>query len=82
VAFSYPSLDLGTLAIVASSVGIVFLLPELSHKFTAQRYGYWADYDTHVKLYQIMGFKLISMTFQEMWQILPQLIKICQYLND
>ncbi|MCE8429212.1 MAG: hypothetical protein J5U19_12585 [Candidatus Methanoperedens sp.] len=45
VAFSYPAVDPGTLAIVAFGVGMGFLLHELAHKFTAQRYGYVADYE-------------------------------------
>lgn len=45
VAFAFPAIDSMTLAIVAFSVGMGFLLHELAHKFTAQRYGYVADYE-------------------------------------
>ena len=45
VAFAYPAIDSRTLAIVAFSVGMGFLLHELAHKFTAQKYGYVADYE-------------------------------------
>lgn len=45
IAFSYPSTSLDALAIAAIGVGTGFLLHELAHKFTAQRYGYAADYE-------------------------------------
>lgn len=45
IAFTYPSLSPQRLAIVAISVCTGFLLHELAHKFTAQRYGYAADYE-------------------------------------
>ncbi|MFZ3384789.1 MAG: hypothetical protein WA144_12765 [Candidatus Methanoperedens sp.] len=45
IAFSYPSTNLNALAIAAIGVGTGFLLHELAHKFTAQRYGYAADYE-------------------------------------
>ena len=45
VAFTYPSLRPETMIIVAFGVGTGFLLHELAHKFTAQRYGYAADYE-------------------------------------
>lgn len=45
IAFTYPSLSPQRLTIVAISVGTGFLLHELAHKFTAQRYGYAADYE-------------------------------------
>jgi len=44
IAFSYPSTGVEALAIAAIGVGSGFLLHELAHKFTAQRYGYAADY--------------------------------------
>ena len=44
VAFAYPSTDSTFLAIIALSVGSGFILHELGHKFTAQRYGYTAVY--------------------------------------
>ena len=45
IAFSFPSTSLDALAIAAIGVGTGFLLHELAHKFTAQRYGYAADYE-------------------------------------
>ena len=45
VAFAYPSTDPTFLAIIALSVGSGFILHELGHKFTAQRYGYTAVYE-------------------------------------
>ncbi len=45
IAFTYPSLSPETMIIVAIGVGTGFLLHELAHKFTAQRYGYAADYE-------------------------------------
>jgi Zn-dependent protease len=45
IAFSYPSTGMEALAIAAIGVGSGFLLHELAHKFTAQRYGYVADYE-------------------------------------
>ncbi len=45
IAFSYPSTAMEALGIAAIGVGSGFLLHELAHKFTAQRYGYVADYE-------------------------------------
>jgi Zn-dependent protease len=45
IAFSYPPTGIEALAIAAIGVGSGFLLHELAHKFTAQRYGYVADYE-------------------------------------
>lgn len=45
IAFTYPSLNPERLAIVAFGVGIGFIFHELAHKFTAQRYGYFADFE-------------------------------------
>jgi len=45
IAFSYPSTSSQALAIAAIGVGSGFLLHELAHKFTAQRYGFVADYE-------------------------------------
>jgi Zn-dependent protease len=45
VAFSYPSTTAEALFIAAIGVGTGFLLHELAHKFTAQRYGFVADYE-------------------------------------
>lgn len=44
VAFAYPSTEPTMLAVIALSVGSGFILHELGHKFTAQRYGYTAVY--------------------------------------
>ncbi len=45
IAFSYPATGMEALAIAAVGVGSGFLLHELAHKFTAQRYGFVADYE-------------------------------------
>ncbi len=45
IAFTYPRIIAEYMAIVAVGVGTGFLLHELAHKFTAQRYGYAADYE-------------------------------------
>lgn len=45
IAFTYPRMNPQTLAIVAFGVGTGFLLHELAHKVTAQRYQYSADYE-------------------------------------
>jgi len=45
IAFSYPSTSAEALTIAAIGVGSGFLLHELAHKFTAQRYGFVADYE-------------------------------------
>jgi len=45
IAFSYPGTSAQALAIAAIGVGTGFLLHELAHKFTAQRYGFVADYE-------------------------------------
>jgi len=45
IAFTYPELVPELMAIVAFGVGTGFILHELAHKFTAQRYGYVADYE-------------------------------------
>ena len=45
IAFTYPGLTPEEMAISAIGVGIGFMLHELAHKFTAQRYGYVADYE-------------------------------------
>ena len=44
VAFAYPSTEPTILAAIALSVGSGFILHELGHKFTAQRFGYIAVY--------------------------------------
>jgi len=45
IAFTYPSLSPLMMFSSALGVGIGFLLHELAHKFTAQKYGYFADYE-------------------------------------
>lgn len=45
VAFTYPDISVKTLTIVAFAVGTGFLLHELAHKFMAQKYGYFAEYE-------------------------------------
>ncbi len=45
IAFTYPNISPGLMAIVAFGVGTGFILHELAHKFTARRYGYVADYE-------------------------------------
>ena len=61
VAFAYPSLSPATLTIVAFGVGTGFLLHELAHKFTAQRYGYVADYEASpIGLLLAIGLKVIT----------------------
>ncbi len=45
IAFTFPNLDPRKMLIVAFGVGTGFILHELAHKFTAQRYGYVADYE-------------------------------------
>lgn len=45
IAFTYPRLSPQMLFAAAVGVGTGFLLHEMAHKFTAQRYGYAADYE-------------------------------------
>lgn len=45
IAFTYPNLDPDLMMIVAFGVGTGFILHELAHKFTAQKYGYVAGYE-------------------------------------
>jgi len=45
IAFTFPNLDPRIMLIVGFGVGTGFILHELAHKFTAQRYGYVADYE-------------------------------------
>ncbi len=61
IAFSYPSTNPQRLAIVALGVGSGFLLHELAHKFTAQRYGYYADYEASLSgLALALGLSFIT----------------------
>jgi len=61
IAFTYPSLSSERMVIVAFGVGTGFLLHELAHKFTAQRYGYAADYEASpVGLLLALGLSFIT----------------------
>ncbi|MFZ3059970.1 MAG: hypothetical protein WA102_09575 [Candidatus Methanoperedens sp.] len=61
IAFTYPSLSPDRLVIVAISVGTGFILHELAHKFTAQRYGYVADYEASpMGLLMAIGLSIIT----------------------
>ncbi len=61
IAFTYPSLSPETMIIVAFGVGTGFLLHELAHKFTAQRYGYAADYEASpTGLLLALGLSIIT----------------------
>ena len=61
IAFTYPNLDPGLMVIVAFGVGTGFILHELAHKFTAQRYGYVADYEASpMGLLLAIGLKIFT----------------------
>jgi len=61
IAFTYPDLSLELMAIVAFGVGTGFILHELAHKFTAQRYGYAADYEASpTGLFLALGLSFIT----------------------
>lgn len=61
IAFTYPSLSPERMIIVAFGVGTGFLLHELAHKFTAQRYGYAADYEANpIGLLLAIGLSIIT----------------------
>lgn len=61
IAFTYPNLDPEMMAIVAFGVGTGFILHELAHKFTAQRYGYVADYEASpMGLLLAIGLKVFT----------------------
>lgn len=61
IAFTYPSLNPVTLAIVAFSVGVAFIFHELAHKFTAQRYGYFADFEaSSTGLLMALGLSIMT----------------------
>ncbi len=61
IAFTYPSLSPAKMMIVAISVGTGFILHELAHKFTAQRYGYVADYEASpMGLLMAIGLSVIT----------------------
>ncbi|VVB88092.1 Uncharacterised protein [uncultured archaeon] len=61
IAFTYPDLRPGQMAIVAFGVGTGFLLHELAHKFTALRYGYVAVYEASpTGLFLALGLSFIT----------------------
>jgi len=61
IAFSYPGTSIEALAIAAVGVGSGFLLHELAHKFTAQRYGYVADYEASpIGLIMAVGLSIFT----------------------
>ncbi len=62
IAFTpYPILSPETLLISAFGVGIGFLLHELAHKFTAQKYGYVANYEASpIGLVLAIGLSVIT----------------------
>ncbi|MCZ7381523.1 MAG: hypothetical protein O8C64_08165 [Candidatus Methanoperedens sp.] len=61
IAFSYPSTGMEALGIAAIGVGSGFLLHELAHKFTAQKYGYVADYEASpMGLLMAIGLSVIT----------------------
>lgn len=61
IAFTYPDLNPELMAIVAFGVGTGFILHELAHKFTAQRYGYVADYEASpTGLFLAIGLKIFT----------------------
>lgn len=61
IAFTYPSLSPERMLIVAFGVGTGFLLHELAHKFTAQKYGYEADYEANpMGLMLALGLSIIT----------------------
>ncbi len=61
IAFTYPDLSPEQMMIVAFGVGTGFLLHELAHKFTAQRYGYVADYEASpTGLFMALGLSFIT----------------------
>jgi len=61
VAFTYPDLGPEFLLASAFGVGIGFIFHELAHKFTAQRYGFVADYEASpVGLLLALGMSVIT----------------------
>src|SRR5574337_1995842 len=61
IAFTYPNLIPQALLAAAFGVGTGFLLHELAHKFTAQRYGYAADYEASpLGLVMALGLSLAT----------------------
>src|SRR3989304_1986549 len=61
IAFTFPNLDPRIMLIVGFGVGTGFILHELAHKFTAQRYGYVADYEASpMGLLLAIGLKIFT----------------------
>lgn len=61
IAFTYPDLVPELLLASAFGVGIGFILHELAHKFTAQKYGFVADFEASpVGLMLAIGMAVIS----------------------
>ncbi|MCZ7396917.1 MAG: M50 family metallopeptidase [Candidatus Methanoperedens sp.] len=61
IAFTFPNLDPRIMLIVGFGVGTGFILHELAHKFTAQRYGYVADYEASpMGLLLALGLSLLT----------------------
>src|SRR3989337_40369 len=61
IAFTFPNLGSRIMLIVGFGVGTGFILHELAHKFTAQRYGYVADYEASTMgLLLALGLSLVT----------------------
>ncbi len=61
IAFTYPDLVPELLLASAFGVGIGFILHELAHKFTAQKYGFVADFEASpVGLLLALGMSVIT----------------------
>lgn len=67
--FSATGLDLGRAALLfflsLITVGVAFVLHELAHKFTAMRYGYWAEFqkDNQMLLVAVAIAALVGVVF-------------------
>ena len=67
--FSATGLDLGRAALFfllsLITVGVAFVLHELAHKFTAMRYGYWAEFqkDNQMLLVAVAIAALVGVVF-------------------
>jgi Zn-dependent protease len=61
IAFTYPNLSPELLLVSAFGVGIGFIFHELAHKFTAQKYGFVADFEASpVGLLLALGMSVIT----------------------
>ena len=60
-----PLLFIVFFAISALTVGVGFILHELAHKFTAMRYGYWAEFrkDNQMLLVAVLLAALVGVVF-------------------